>query len=164
MSELKEKILAIMEKNSKVSVADLAVLLGDTEDNVSRAIYEMEQDKIICGYHTLINWNKVNNEKVIAMIEVRVTPQRGQGFDRIAERIYNFSEVNSVYLISGGFDLMVMLAGKTLQEVAMFVSDKLSPLDSVLSTATHFVLKKYKEHGSCMDFISGHLWTAPYEF
>ena len=99
MSELKEKILAIMEKNSKVGVADLAVLLGDTEENVSRAIYEMEQDKIICGYHTLINWNKVNNEKVIAMIEVRVTPQRGQGFDRIAERIYNFSEVNSVYLI-----------------------------------------------------------------
>ena len=148
MSELKEKILAIMEKNSKVSVADLAVLLGDTEDNVSRAIYEMEQDKIICGYHTLINWNKVNNEKVIAMIEVRVTPQRGQGFDRIAERIYNFSEVNSVYLISGGFDLMVMLEGKTLQEVAMFVSDKLSPLDSVLSTATHFVLKKYKDHGT----------------
>ena len=136
MSELKEKILAIMEKNSKVGVADLAVLLGDTEENVSRAIYEMEQDKIICGYHTLINWNKVNNEKVIAMIEVRVTPQRGQGFDRIAERIYNFSEVNSVYLISGGFDLMVMLEGKTLQEVAMFVSDKLSPLDSVLSTAT----------------------------
>ena len=150
MSELKEKILAIMEKNSKVSVADLAVLLGDTEDNVSRAIYEMEQDKIICGYHTLINWNKVNNEKVIAMIEVRVTPQRGQGFDRIAERIYNFSEVNSVYLISGGFDLMVMLEGKTLQEVAMFVSDKLSPLDSVLSTATHFVLKKYKEHGTIL--------------
>ena len=150
MSELKEKILAIMEKNSKVSVADLAVLLGDTEDNVSRAIYEMEQDKIICGYHTLINWNKVNNEKVIAMIEVRVTPQRGQGFDRIAERIYNFSEVNSVYLISGGFDLMVMLEGKTLQEVAMFVSDKLSPLDSVLSTATHFVLKKYKDHGTIM--------------
>ena len=150
MSELKEKILAIMEKNSKVSVADLAVLLGDTEDNVSRAIYEMEQDKIICGYHTLINWNKVNNEKVIAMIEVRVTPQRGQGFDRIAERIYNFSEVNSVYLISGGFDLMVMLEGKTLQEVAMFVSDKLSPLDSVLSTATHFVLKKYKDHGTVL--------------
>ena len=148
MSELKEKILAIMEKNSKVGVADLAVLLGDTEENVSRAIYEMEQDKIICGYHTLINWNKVNNEKVIAMIEVRVTPQRGQGFDRIAERIYNFSEVNSVYLISGGFDLMVMLEGKTLQEVAMFVSDKLSPLDSVLSTATHFVLKKYKDHGT----------------
>ena len=87
MSELKERILVIMEKNSKVSVADIAILLGETEDNVSRAIYEMEHDKIICGYHTLINWNKTNNEKVIAMIEVRVTPQRGQGFDRIAERI-----------------------------------------------------------------------------
>ena len=150
MSELKQKILTIMERNSKVSVSDLAVLLGDTEENVSRAIFEMEQDKIICGYHTLINWNKVNNEKVIAMIEVRVTPQRGQGFDKIAERIYNFSEVKAVYLISGGFDLMVMLEGKTLQEVAMFVSDKLSPLDSVLSTATHFVLKKYKEHGTIL--------------
>lgn len=148
MNELKEKILTIMEKNSKVGVEDLAVLLGDTQDNVSRAIFEMEQDKVICGYHTLINWNKVNNEKVIAMIEVRVTPQRGQGFDKIAERIYNFSEVNSLYLISGGFDLMVMLEGRTLQEVAMFVSDKLSPMESVLSTATHFVLKKYKEHGT----------------
>ena len=150
MSDLKQKILTIMEKNSKVGVADLAVLLGDTEENVARAIYEMEQDKIICGYHTLINWNKANNEKVIAMIEVRVTPQRGQGFDRIAERIYNFSEVSAVYLISGGYDLMVMLEGHTLQEVAMFVSDKLSPLDSVLSTATHFVLKKYKEHGTIL--------------
>ena len=147
MNDLKQKILTIMEKNSKVTVQDLAILLGDTEENISRAIFEMEQDKVICGYHTLINWNKTNNEKVIAMIEVRVTPQRGQGFDKIAERIYNFSEVNAVYLISGGYDLMVMLEGHTLQEVAMFVSDKLSPLDSVLSTATHFVLKKYKEHG-----------------
>ena len=150
MSDLKQKILTIMEKNSKVSVHDLAVLLGDTEENISTAIFEMEQDKIICGYHTLINWNKLNDEKVIAMIEVRVTPQRGQGFDKIAERIYNFSEVNAVYLISGGYDLMVQIEGRTLQEVAMFVSDKLSPLDSVLSTATHFVLKKYKEHGTIL--------------
>ena len=150
MSELKEKILAIMEKNSKVSVADLAVLLGDTEDNVSRAIYEMEQDKIICGYHTLINWNKVNNEKVIAMIEVRVTPQRGMGFDKVAERIYNYPEVNSVYLISGGFDLMVTLEGRTLREISQFVSDKLSALDQVLSTKTNFILKKYKDHGTIM--------------
>lgn len=150
MNDLKQKILTIMEKNSKVTVQDLAILLGDTEENISRAIFEMEQDKVICGYHTLINWNKTNNEKVIAMIEVRVTPQRGQGFDKIAERIYNFSEVNAVYLISGGYDLMVMLEGHTLHEVAMFVSDKLSPLDSVLSTATHFVLKKYKEHGTIL--------------
>ena len=151
MNDLKQKILTIMEKNSKVSVADLALLLGDTGENVARAIYEMEQDKIICGYHTLINWNKVNNEKVIAMIEVRVTPQRGQGFDKIAERIYNFSEVNAVYLISGGYDLMVILEGKSLKAVSQFVSDKLSTMDSVLSTATHFILKKYKDHGTIFD-------------
>ena len=150
MNDLKQKILTIMEKNSKVSVADLAILLGDTEENVARAIYEMEQDKIICGYHTLINWNKVNNEKVIAMIEVRVTPQRGQGFDKIAERIYNFSEVNAVYLISGGYDLLVSIEGKSLLEISKFVSSKLSTIDNVISTATHFVLKKYKDHGTIM--------------
>ena len=145
---MRTTILKYIEKNSRVDLGELAVLLGTDEVTVANEIAQMEKEKIICGYHTLINWNKTNNEKVIAMIEVRVTPQRGQGFDRIAERIYNFSEVNSVYLISGGFDLMVMLEGKTLQEVAMFVSDKLSPLESVLSTATHFVLKKYKEHGT----------------
>ena len=151
MSELKEKILAIMEKNSKVSVADLAVLLGDTEDNVSRAIYEMEQDKIICGYHTLINWDNTSEEKVVALIEVKVTPQRGMGFDKIAERIYQYSEVNAVYLMSGAFDFTVFIEGKTMRQVAQFVSDKLAPLDSVLSTATHFVLKKYKDHGVILD-------------
>ena len=142
------KLIDLLVQNPRASITDLADILGETEESVNSAKKELEDKKIICGYHTLINWNKTNNEKVIAMIEVRVTPQRGQGFDRIAERIYNFSEVNSVYLISGGFDLMVMLEGKTLQEVAMFVSDKLSPLESVLSTATHFVLKKYKEHGT----------------
>lgn len=145
---MREKILTFIEKNSRVDLKELAIMLGVNEVDVVNELEAMEAEHIICGYHTLINWNKTNNEKVIAMIEVRVTPQRGQGFDRIAERIYNFSEVNSVYLISGGFDLMVMLEGKTLQEVAMFVSDKLSPLESVLSTATHFVLKKYKEHGT----------------
>ena len=148
MLELKEKILAIMEKNSKVSVEDLAVLLGDTEDNVSRAIYEMEQDKIICGYHTLINWDNTSEEKVVALIEVKVTPQRGMGFDKIAERIYQFDEVESLYLMSGsGFDLTVIIVGKTMKEVAWFVATKLAPMESVMSTATHFVLKKYKEHG-----------------
>ena len=150
MSELKERILVIMEKNSKVSVADIAILLGETEDNVSRAIYEMEHDKIICGYHTLIDWDKTSEEKLTAIVEVKVTPQRGFGFDKVAERIYNYAEVDSVYLISGGFDFMVMIEGKTMRDVAQFVSDKLSPLDSVLSTATHFILKKYKDHGSIM--------------
>jgi DNA-binding Lrp family transcriptional regulator len=96
----------------------------------------------------LINWDKTDIEKVSALIEVRVTPQRGQGFDSIAERIYKYPEVNSVYLMSGGYDLMVILEGKSLREVANFVSDKLSTLDTVLSTATHFILKKYKDHGT----------------
>ena len=108
----------------------------------------MEAEHVICGYHTIIDWDKVGIDKVTAMIEVRVTPQRGMGFDKVAERIYNYPEVNSVYLISGGFDFMVTLEGKTLRDVAQFVSDKLSALDSVLSTKTNFILKKYKDHGT----------------
>ena len=108
----------------------------------------LEAEGVICGYHTLINWEKTDIEKVSALIEVRVTPQRGQGFDSIAERIYKYPEVRSVYLMSGAYDLMVILEGKTLREVSNFVSDKLSTLDSVLSTATHFILKKYKDHGT----------------
>ena len=109
------------------------------------AYHGVPQEQVICGYHTMIDWDKTGTEKVTALIEVRVTPQRGQGFDSIAERIYNYPEVKSVYLISGGYDLMVILEGKTLREVSSFVSDKLSTLEAVLSTATHFILKKYKE-------------------
>lgn len=110
-----------------------------------------EKEGIICGYHTLIDWEKTNVEKVNALIEVRVTPQRGHGFDSIAERIYKYPEVHAVYLISGGYDLLVSLEGKSLKEVSNFVSDKLSTLESVLSTATHFILKKYKDHGTILD-------------
>ena len=117
---------------------------------VIKELEAMEDEHIICGYHTLINWEKTGIEKVTAMIEVRVTPQRGMGFDKVAERIYNYPEVESVYLISGGFDFMVILEGKTLREVSSFVSDKLSPLESVLSTKTNFILKKYKDHGTIM--------------
>ena len=109
---------------------------------------DMEKEGVICGYHTLIDWDKTSSEKVTALIEVKVTPQRGLGFDKIAERIYNYPEVDCVYLISGGFDFMVMIEGKTMRQVAQFVSDKLAPMESVLSTATHFVLKKYKDHGT----------------
>ena len=147
---MKDQILKAIENNAKLTAKDLAAMLGVDEAAVATTIRELEADSVICGYPALINWDKTENERVTALIEVKVTPQRGQGFDKIAERIYNFSEVNAVYLISGGFDLMVMLEGKTLQEVAMFVSDKLSPLESVLSTATHFVLKKYKEHGTIL--------------
>ena len=110
----------------------------------------LESEGIICGYHTLINWEKTDIEKVSALIEVRVTPQRGQGFDNVAERIEKYPEVRSVYLMSGGYDLMVILEGKTLREVSSFVSDKLATLEPVLSTATHFILKKYKDHGTML--------------
>ncbi len=148
MMKMKEKILTIIEKNSRIDVHDLAVLLGESEINVANAIGELEKDHIICGYHTMINWENTSEEKVVALIEVKVTPQRGMGFDKIAERIYNYSEVDSCYLMSGGYDLMIMLEGKNMRQVAQFVSDKLSTLDSVLSTATHFVLRKYKDHGT----------------
>ena len=130
---MREKILAIIEKNSRIDLKDLAALLGESEAAVANEIADMEKENIICGYHTMINWDNTGNEKVIALIEVKVTPQRGMG-----------------YLMSGAFDFTVIIEGKTMREVAQFVSEKLSPMDSVLSTATHFVLKKYKDHGTIM--------------
>ena len=147
---MREKILSYIETNSRVDLHDLAIIMDSDETTIMNELEAMENEHIICGYHTLINWEKAGIEKVTAMIEVRVTPQRGMGFDKVAERIYNYPEVNSVYLISGGFDFMVTLEGKTLREVSEFVSDKLSPLDSVLSTKTNFILKKYKDHGTVM--------------
>ena len=147
---MREKILTYIERNSRVDLKDLAIMLGTDEAAVANEIADMEKEGVICGYHTLIDWDKTSSEKVTALIEVKVTPQRGLGFDKIAERIYNYPEVNSVYLISGGFDFMVTIEGKTLREVSQFVSDKLSPLDSVLSTKTNFILKKYKDHGTVM--------------
>jgi len=148
---MKEELLAILEKNSRIDFSQLAVLIGTSEEEVLKEIEELERERVICGYHTLINWEKTSIEKVTALIEVKVTPQRGRGFDNIAERIYNYPEVKAVYLISGGYDLLVILEEKTLKEIANFVSDKLSTLDSVLSTATHFILKKYKDHGTILN-------------
>ena len=148
--EMRHEILRYLEKNSRVNLQELAVLLGVDETLVANEIADMEKEKIICGYHTLIDWDKTGEEKVTALIEVRVKPQRNQGFDRIAERIYNYPEVFAVYLISGGYDLLVTLDGKSLKEVSRFVSEKLSPIDSVISTATYFILKKYKDHGTIM--------------
>ena len=150
MTEMKEKILSVIEKNSKINIKDLAIVLGEQESEVAAAIAEMEEDKTICGYHTIINWEKTNRETMMALIEVRVVPQRSRGFDHLAERIYNFPEVDSVYLMSGAYDFCIMLEGKTLREVSRFISEKLSTLDSVTGTATHFVLKKYKDHGTVM--------------
>ena len=147
---MRDQILAIIEKNSRISVKELAVILGAEEIDVANELKALEEEGIICGYHTMIDWEKTDIEKVTALIEVRITPQRGQGFDKLAERIYKYPEVNSVYLISGGYDLLVSLEGKSLKQVSSFVSDKLSTLDGVLSTATHFVLKKYKDHGTIL--------------
>lgn len=148
---MRTQILKYMEKNSKVDPSELAVLLGTNEVTVVNEIAKMEKENIICGYHTLINWEKAGTDSVTALIEVRVTPQRNRGFERIAERIYNYPEVNSVYLISGAYDLLVTIEGRTLMEISQFVSDKLSPIDEVISTATHFILKKYKDHGTIMN-------------
>ena len=147
---MREQILKMIEKNSRIDLKELAIMLGMSEVDLMNEIARMEEEKIICGYHTLIDWEKTSVEKVSALIEVRVTPQRGQGFDHIAERIYNYPEVNAVYLLSGAYDILITLEGKSLKEVSSFVSDKLSTLDSVLSTTTHFILKKYKDHGTIM--------------
>ena len=162
---IRKEILYYIEKNSRANLGELAVLLGTDEVTVANEIAEMEKDKVICGYHTLIDWDKTSSEKVTALIEVKVTPQRGLGFDMIAERIYNYPEVDCVYLISGGFDFMVMIEGKTMRGVAQFVSEKLSTQESVLSTATHFILKKYKDHGSVMvnPTKDERMWVTPGE-
>ncbi len=144
---MRNELLKLLEKNSRIDLHDVAVMLDTEETLVLQEIEKMENEGVICGYPTLINWDKTDTEKVTALIEVRVTPQRGQGFERLAERICNYPEVKSIYLMSGAYDFAVFLEGKTLKEVSMFVSSKLSTLETVIGTATHFVLKKYKDHG-----------------
>ena len=148
--ETRRDILNYIEKNSKADLGDLAIMLGTDEVTIANEIQDMEKEQIICGYHTLIDWDKAGSDMITALIEVRVTPQRDQGFDKIAERIYNFPEVTSVYLISGGYDLLITLEGWTLKDVSQFVSEKLAPIDAIMSTATYFILKKYKDHGTIM--------------
>ena len=150
MKEMRRQILQHLQKNSRIDLGELAVLLGTDEAAVANEVALMEQEKIICGYHTLIDWDRAGAELVNALIEVRVTPQRSQGYEKVAERIYNYPEVTAVYLISGAYDLLVTMEGKTLQEVSRFVSEKLASIDSVISTATHFILKKYKDHGTVL--------------
>ena len=146
--DLRRQVLNILEKNSRLSPAEIAVMTGTDEQTAADMISALEKEGIICGYHTLINWDNTSEEKVVALIEVKVTPQRGMGFDKIAERIYQYSEVEAVYLMSGAYDFTVFIEGRTMRQIAQFVSDKLGPMESVLSTATHFVLKKYKDHGT----------------
>lgn len=148
---MREKILAMLEQNGRIDLKDLAVMLGMEQVELANEIAQMEKENIICGYNTIINWDKTSQERVTALIEVKVTPQRGQGFDSIAERIYNYNEVSSLYLMSGGFDFTVIIEGKSMKSVALFVSSKLATIDGVISTATHFVLKKYKMYGTAME-------------
>ena len=148
---MREKILTYIERNSRIDIAELALRVNADEQAVLNELEAMEHERVICGYHTLIDWEKTSLDQVSALIEVRVTPQRGQGFDRFAERIYNYPEVKALYLMSGGYDFAVTIEGKSLKEVSMFVSEKLSTIEGVLSTATHFVLKKYKEHGTTLE-------------
>lgn len=149
---MKTKILRILEKNSQISTSEIAKMIGESEQAVVQAIGELEADKIICGYGAIINWDKVTDEKVNAIIEVKVVPQRGSGFDRIANRIAKYDEVSAVYLMSGGnYDFFVEIQSKSMREVSEFVFNKLSALDSIQSTATHFVLKKYKDNGVILE-------------
>ena len=151
INELRKTVLSVIEKNCKIDLKELAVLLGESEVEIANAIADMEKENIICGYHTMINWENTTEDKVTAMIEVMVTPQKELGFDKIAERIYNFSEVQSLYLMSGGFDFMIILEEKTMKSVSHFIAEKLSPIEAIRGTATHFVLKKYKEHGTVLN-------------
>jgi DNA-binding Lrp family transcriptional regulator len=145
------EILEILDEDSRRTPEEIAVMVGADVDDVREAIEELENNKVIVKYNTIVNWDMTEREYVTALIEVKVTPQRDLGFDAIAERIYRFPEVKSVYLMSGDYDLTVMVEGRTMKEVAFFVAEKLSVIDSVLSTATHFVLKKYKIDGIILE-------------
>ncbi|HOV24952.1 MAG TPA: Lrp/AsnC family transcriptional regulator [Pseudobacteroides sp.] len=146
-----EEILELLENNAKLTEEQIAVMLGKSVDEVKEAIKKYEEDNVIAGYTAMINWEKTDKESVTALIELKITPQRGEGFDKVAERIYRYPQVKACYLMSGGFDLTVIVEGRTMKEVALFVAMKLAPLENVLSTATHFVLKKYKDKGTIFE-------------
>ena len=140
-------ILKLLENDARLTPSQLAVMLGISEDEVRADLKEYETNGTILGYKTVVDWEKTEQESVTAMIDVKLTPQPDRGFDRVAEKIYNYPEVKSVYLMSGSYDLSVLIEGRTMKEVALFVAQKLAPIDAVISTATHFVLHKYKDKG-----------------
>ncbi|MEE0944520.1 MAG: Lrp/AsnC family transcriptional regulator [Clostridia bacterium] len=144
----KAKILDILDKNGeRANLQKIAQMIGKSEEDVENIVKGLEKENVIVGYKTLINWDLTDAEIVDALIELKITPQRGEGFDRVAEKIYKYPQVKSLYLMSGAYDLAVMIQGTTMKDVALFVAEKLAPMDHILSTATHFVLKKYKEDG-----------------
>ncbi len=141
------EILELLDKDSNLTSHDIAIMLNTDEASVQKEIDAYVKTGVIVGKKVMINWQKTSREFVTAMIEVKVTPQFGKGFDQIAERFYQYDQVKSVYLMSGSYDLALQIEGASLSEVALFVAEKLAPMDTVVSTATHFVLKKYKEDG-----------------
>jgi len=141
------KILKLMEEDANIKPEEIALMLSKEVGDVKKMIRQYEKDGVILGYQTIVDWDKTDREYVSALIEVKVMPQRDRGFDKIAEKIYNHPEVKALYLMSGGFDFTVLIEGKTMKEVAYFVAQKLAPIEFVTSTATHFVLKKYKDKG-----------------
>ena len=155
MEKLEMNILDILTEDARTPISQIAVMLGKSEDEIASTIARLERQRVILKYPALINWEKVDIDQVEALIEVRITPMRDRGFDAVAEQIYRFDEVSSVYLMSGGYDLMVMLKARTLKQLALFVAEKLSTIEGVMSTATHFVLKKYKNEGVIMDEMAG---------
>ena len=140
------ELLSLLENDARLSPEALALMLEKEVGDIKAMIEDYEQSGVIVGYHTLIDWDKTDRESVSAMIELKITPQRDRGYDHVAQKIYNYPEVESLYLMSGGFDLAVFIRGKTMREVAFFVAEKLATIDDVVSTATHFVLRKYKDN------------------
>ena len=147
-------ILKLLEKDARLTAEQIATMLDCDVQSVKDEIAEMEKSGVILGYNTVVDWEKTERETVSAMIDVKLTPQRDRGFDRVAEKIYNYPEVKAVYLMSGSYDLSVLIEGRTMKEVAFFVSQKLAPIEAVISTATHFVLHKYKDTGVLYDAAS----------
>lgn len=145
--ELKSKVLALVENDARLSKQTMAVMLNRDVREIDEAIAELEKDGVVLGYKAVIDWDKTDREYVTALIELKVTPQRDRGFEKVAERINNYPEVKSVYLMSGAYDYCVVIEGKTMREVALFVAEKLAPIENVISTSTHFVLRKYKDNG-----------------
>ncbi len=150
-----KQIFEALEKDARLTPEQISNMTGTPVADVKKAIKKAEQDRAILRYKAIIDWSKLGEEEVMALVEIKVVPQRNVGFDSIAERIYKFREARSVYLASGAYDLAVLVAGKTMQEIAVFVSEKLAPLETVQGTVTHFILKKYKEDGEIFEGSDG---------
>ncbi|NLN46782.1 MAG: Lrp/AsnC family transcriptional regulator [Clostridiaceae bacterium] len=148
---LDERVLELLLKNSRLEASQIAIMLHENETAIADAIQRLERDHVILGYTSIINWDKTDRDAITALIEVRVTPQIGRGFDAIAQQIYRYPEVKDCFLMSGGYDLMLIVEGKTLKDVAMFVSERIAPVEAVLSTQTHFILKTYKREGTVFE-------------